>query len=135
VRSFGGEALSFRRFGGTAAAAEASGRSLSRARALLECANRGCIYGSAWQILLATSSNAKSPNGFFLPLILELNGILERGEQHLPAPNIRVAVHAVRRGGAFSVHGAGGGGRARQTSPTTSWNVVQLRNEGSKCVG
>ena len=46
VRSFGGEALSFRRFGAQAAAAQGSGLDISRARALLECANRGCIYAS-----------------------------------------------------------------------------------------
>ena len=46
VRSFGGEALSFKRFGEEAAAAERSGINLSKARAKLECVNRGCIYAS-----------------------------------------------------------------------------------------
>jgi ABC-type multidrug transport system fused ATPase/permease subunit len=46
VRSFGGEALSFLRFSGDAAAAQASGKNLSKARAMLECVNRGCIYAS-----------------------------------------------------------------------------------------
>lgn len=46
VRSFGGEALSFSRFGAEAAAAEMSGIHLSKAKAMLECINRGCIYTS-----------------------------------------------------------------------------------------
>lgn len=46
VRSFGGEALSFRKFRLEAAAAQASGEDLSKARAMLECINRGCIYAS-----------------------------------------------------------------------------------------
>lgn len=46
VRSFGGEALSFRTFRLEAAAAQNSGEELSKARAMLECINRGCIYAS-----------------------------------------------------------------------------------------
>ena len=130
---FVGEALSFRRFGGTAAAAEASGRSLSRARALLECANRGCIYGSAWHTFFTASSNATSPTFFrFQPSIIELNGILERGQQHLPGPDNRVVVYAVWCGGSLSAYGRGGGGRVRQISPTMSFNAISIQEPGIK---
>ena len=46
VRSFGGEALAFVRFGEDVAKAKASGANVSNARAGLEVANRGCVYAS-----------------------------------------------------------------------------------------
>ena len=46
VRSFGGEALAFLRFGEDVAKARASGADVSNARAGLEVANRGCVYAS-----------------------------------------------------------------------------------------
>ena len=46
VRSFGGEALAFVRFGEDVAKAKASGANVSNARAGLEVANRGCVYVS-----------------------------------------------------------------------------------------
>ena len=46
VRSFGGEALAFVRFGEDVAKARASGADVSNARAGLEVANRGCVYAS-----------------------------------------------------------------------------------------
>ena len=46
VRSFGGEALAFLRFGEDVAKAKASGANVSNARAGLEVANRGCVYAS-----------------------------------------------------------------------------------------
>ena len=46
MRSFGGEALSFTRFTEAVSAASASGVKLSKAKAALECVNRGCIYAS-----------------------------------------------------------------------------------------